>query len=362
MRLSFAFGLVVVCAGIAVAGSSHAAGSCRVRASSPCRVRLCAVGDDAQTGAGAALARRRRATPSDRVVRAGRAPSAASSSPPMRHAPAADKDARRAAGKGRPLAIGYGRAIPAAAQVLDGSALSWVALADGSFAARIDVASEGAAAVRLPLAAGAMDPDVSVRFVGSAAGAEVFGPYPINVIADAAARNGALLVAGARRRDGDAGDPSTGRCRRRRRCSSRVTRVSHLAVAGERLRTLSARDVADIGSAGACEIDVACVTPPSPALLDAAAAVAKTLFTGEDGLTLDLFRHAAQRLDHLGHAVFLHGQSLHRLGEGGGDAQHLLVLRRGGVQRACRRHPMCSRPAGRPCSVAATTGTGRWSG
>lgn len=194
------------------------------------------------------------------------------------------KDARRASGKGRPLSIGFGRKVPAAAQMLSGDSLTWVALPDGSFAARVDVSSDGAAAVRMALVARAMDPDISIRFAGSAPGAEVFGPYPINVVADATARNGAFwspvlegatatleiqLPAGVA--------PNT--------VQLALSRVSHLAVAGERLRKLSPRDAADIGLAGSCEIDIACVTPSSQPLRDAAAAVAKTLFTAEDGLS-----------------------------------------------------------------------------
>ncbi len=283
MRLSFAFGWVVLCAGVAMAGSSHSMG--------PAASDIVAVPGAPYTPSAMTLKR----APAQRLL-ADDAPRLRIALPApgvserrlLKSANAAraskDKDARRAAGKGRALAIGYGRTIPAAAQVLNGAALSWVALADGSFVARIDVSSEGAAAVRLALAAGAMDPDVSVRFVGSASAAEVFGPYPINVIADATARNGAYwspVLEGATatleiHRPADVSPASL---------QLALSRISHLAVAGERLRRLSPRDVADIGSSEVCEIDVACVTPPSLALLDAASAVAKTLFTGEDGLS-----------------------------------------------------------------------------
>jgi hypothetical protein len=49
-------------------------------------------------------------------------------------------------GKGRPLAIGYGRLVPAADRTIYGSKLTWQALADGGSAARIEISSEGAAA------------------------------------------------------------------------------------------------------------------------------------------------------------------------------------------------------------------------
>jgi lysyl endopeptidase len=283
MRFSFAFGWVALCASIAVAGPSHSAGS---SASGIVAVPGAAYAPSAMT-LKRAPAQRLLADDAPRHRIALSAPGVAERGI-LKSANASrasrDKDARRAAGKGRPLAIGYGRAIPAAAQVINGSALSWVELADGSFAARVDISSEGAAAVRLALAARAMDPDVGIRFVGSGTNAEVFGPYPINVVADATARNGAYwspVLEGATatleiQRPADVA-PAT--------LQLTLSRVSHLAVAGERLRKLSPRDVADIGSAEFCEIDVACVTPPSPALRDAAAAVAKTLFTGEDGLS-----------------------------------------------------------------------------
>jgi lysyl endopeptidase len=184
--------------------------------------------------------------------------------------------------KGRPLAIGYGRAAPAAQRTLNGAALTWVALPDGGFAARVDVSSEGAAALRLGLTAGVADPDVSVRFAGSAPGAAVFGPYPGNAVAEAAQRDGAFwspVLEGATAtleiyRPADVAAETL---------QFVLARVSHLAVAGTSLRTLTPKDVADIGTAEACEIDVVCVSPPSQALHEAASAVAKMVYTGPDG-------------------------------------------------------------------------------
>ena len=95
-------------------------------------------------------------------------------------------------GRGAPLAIGFGRGVPAGQGVLDGATLPWVALPDGGFAARVEVTSSGAAALRLALSTGETDPDVTVRFSASAAKAKVFGPYPGNALAEAAQRHGAF--------------------------------------------------------------------------------------------------------------------------------------------------------------------------
>lgn len=188
------------------------------------------------------------------------------------------------AGKGQPLAIGFGRLAPAGMRVIEGAALRWVELPDGGFAARVEVFSAGAAALRLGLLTGATDPDVTVRFIGSAANAKAFGPYPGNALAEAAQRNGAFwspVLEGDRAtievyRPADV--PAAG-------LRFTLARVSHLAVAGEGLRRIAPKDAVDIGSSQPCEIDVACVTPSSAALRDAASAVAKMVFTDTLGDT-----------------------------------------------------------------------------
>ena len=50
-------------------------------------------------------------------------------------------------------------------------------------------------------------------------------------------------------------------------------------------------------------------------------------------IQLPVHGHADQRFGHVVHAVPVHRQSLHRFGGDGAHAQHLLVLRRGDVQR-----------------------------
>src|SRR5207249_363995 len=61
-----------------------------------------------------------------------------------------------------------------------------------------------------------------------------------------------------------------------------LTGISHLAVAGESLRRIDPK-ILGIGNADVCEIDVACVTPQTTALSNAAKSVAKIIFTQESG-------------------------------------------------------------------------------
>ena len=63
-----------------------------------------------------------------------------------------------------------------------------------------------------------------------------------------------------------------------------VPRLAHQLIAGQALRNPQ-KTVEDIGSSGACNIDVACVTPQTTALSNAAKSVAQILFTQEDGVT-----------------------------------------------------------------------------
>ena len=93
-------------------------------------------------------------------------------------------------GKGRPLEIGIGRAPPLAERDMRGGDLAWTVLPDGGRAARIDLTSQGAAAVRIGIAMAATHPDIALRFAGSAPGAGIFGPLPANAVAEAAARDG----------------------------------------------------------------------------------------------------------------------------------------------------------------------------
>ncbi len=193
-------------------------------------------------------------------------------------------NARTRSGTKNGLAIGFGRAVPPEARTISGSDLPWVALANGARAARIDVSSPGAAAVRVALSMRTTDPDVAVRFGGSATPARVFGPYPANQIAATARAEGAFWSPVL---EGDTGiieielpasvAPDA--------VQLTVLRISHLAVAGAALQGIGAKSVSDIGASGGCEVDVACVQP-SQALHDVANSVVQVVATEEGGRTL----------------------------------------------------------------------------
>ena len=224
----------------------------------------------------------------------------------LRLAPAAAPAATipRAVSKSRPLAIGYGRAVPSAERVVAGAMLDWVVV-EGGHATRIEIRSEGAASLRVALAA-ELPAGVAVRVRGAAADAPVYGPFELATL-DRAALAGApgcavLVVAGARRRR----RRHRGlRARSSRSGDRRVTLVgvSHLAVDAAGLRRIDPKSISDIGDAGACEIDVACIANPSAPLLDTARAVAKMVFTGTNGYTLCVHGHAAQRFGDVVHAA-----------------------------------------------------------
>lgn len=196
---------------------------------------------------------------------------------------ATNADPKRAQEK-RPLAIGLSRDVPADVRALSRIDLAWTPVADG-VAARVDVSSTGAAGIRVALGITATDPDVSVRFSGTAADATVFGPYPANIIAQAAATAGAYWSPVIE------GDTAVIELHAPAGVNVdaielTVLRVSHLVVAGQALNKVDTK-VLDIGTSGSCEVDVACVANPTQALLDTAKSVAKMVFTDPDGTTFE---------------------------------------------------------------------------
>ena len=185
--------------------------------------------------------------------------------------------------KGHPLAIGFGRELPAAARTIPLSELTWIAAPDGGRTARIEIVSAGAAALRVALVAPAAHPDLSVRFAGSAANATVFGDYPVNAIAYESLRSGVFWSPVL------AGDTATIEFHAAADApiadvTFYIPRISHQLVTGADLLSPSSivMKATGIGAAGACEVDIACVTPASPPMLNLAKAVAKLQFVGAD--------------------------------------------------------------------------------
>ena len=200
----------------------------------------------------------------------------------LRKLNAATKDAaasRAGATKGRALAIGFGRGVPAASQQVALDTLDWVAAANGVRAARIEIASPGAAGVRVAMSLSRDVPGMTARFTGTTGA--VFGPVDATVIRGDVKAFGSYwspvvdgevavielaVPAGASVKGAQLSFPL----------------LSHSLVPAAELRAPSAKRIADIGSALPCEVDVACVTP-SAALASAASAVAKIIFTKPSG-------------------------------------------------------------------------------
>jgi lysyl endopeptidase len=186
-------------------------------------------------------------------------------------------------GKSRPLVIGFPRALPADSRTIVLSDLTWQALADGSRTARIEITSPGAAAVRIALALPSAHPDLTLKFAGNGARAEVMGPYPVNAVAEAADRDGLFWTPVLE------GDTAIIELQAANGASfDRVALVmgplSHLVVAGEGVQRMDTKRVEDIGSAGSCNIDIACVSP-SAALTHAANSVGKLVYNDRVGFT-----------------------------------------------------------------------------
>lgn len=180
------------------------------------------------------------------------------------------KAGNQASVKGRPLQIGFGREI-AGHEELALDRLAWVEVANGKVA-RIKVSSASAAAVRVALSLKAAPEGLELRFQGSARG-QVFGPvaaqelvaqgeYWSPVMEGAAGVIELFLPKGGRLEGAKLG----------------LLRLSHLVVAGMDLHPSRLKALGSIGTADGCNYDVACVSNPSQALLDASKAVAHLVF------------------------------------------------------------------------------------
>ena len=172
--------------------------------------------------------------------------------------------------KRRMLAIGFARAIPDGERPLSMATLPWQPLADAGMAARINVSSPGAAAIRIGLTMSKADAGVALRFVGSAAPQHVFGPFTAKEITASGVYWSPVLE----------GDSATVEIYLPRGVAPTAVQlampaISHLVVTGGDLQ--KSEPVDDIGASGFCEVDVACVA--TTAALNQAKAVAKLLFT-----------------------------------------------------------------------------------
>ncbi|MEO8485995.1 MAG: hypothetical protein ABI585_06605 [Betaproteobacteria bacterium] len=187
------------------------------------------------------------------------------------------------AAPGTPQFIGFGRDVAAAERRVDLSALTWTTLADGAKVARIEVASAGAAGLRVAVRLPAMHPDVTVRF-GAATSGDAMVSVPANTVAQATARFGEYwspVIDGERvaiEIEAAAGVALKG-------ATLEIARVSHLVVGASSSRKDEAKILADIGDSGSCNIDFHCVDPQDAVTLGAGAGTGKLVFTVPSGGT-----------------------------------------------------------------------------
>jgi hypothetical protein len=172
-------------------------------------------------------------------------------------------------------AIGFSRKLPASDRSLTTLALPWQAVSGGGRAARIVVDSPGAAAIRLGLTLSSMPAGVTLRLAGSSG--QVYGPYSAAAIARAKTYwspplEGERATLEIHLPAGVAPEA----------VDLRMPKISHMVVAGASLS--KSEPVSDIGRAGGCEVDVACVA--TPALSNQARSVAKLVFTDAEGTFL----------------------------------------------------------------------------
>ncbi len=184
-------------------------------------------------------------------------------------APAAGADKKAASEGGdqsKLLQVGYPRDIPANARSLPLTTLVWQPLADGSQVARVEILAPDAAAFRIGYRVDGPAVGVQVRFAGSGRDEVYAAPVTAAESAWSPVLEGDMATLELRLLPGF--DVA--------RFAVTLDQLSHFIAAPA---SMGQKDIRHIGKAGACNIDVACVTNPSSALLDAAKAVAKMVFT-----------------------------------------------------------------------------------
>ena len=184
--------------------------------------------------------------------------------------------------KVQPLYIAYGRDVPTGSRDVRLSDLTWVATADGGRAARIEIRSPGAAAMRVAMTLGT-DVSLTLRFLGQGTDATVFGPIAARTLSDDTLRFGQFWSPVLE------GDTATIEVHAPAGAILDaivvgIPRISHHVVESASLQKLTAKRAADIGKAASCEIDLACVAPLTQPLLEAGRAVAKLVYTRADGI------------------------------------------------------------------------------
>lgn len=168
--------------------------------------------------------------------------------------------------RAKPVQIGFQREIPVVLRALPLAALPWKTLTDGSRTLQVQVVAADAAGLRIGYRIDGPATGLELRFSGSArdqvfrsdtlSGAEVLWSP---VLEGSTGTVELRILSGF--------DPA--------QFKIVLEQLSHLVRVGTDLN----KDVRDIGDAGSCNIDIACVSNPSTALLNIAKATAKMVFT-----------------------------------------------------------------------------------
>jgi lysyl endopeptidase len=184
--------------------------------------------------------------------------------------------AKRANSRAKRLQIGIGRAVEERVQA-ETEALLWSA-APGGVAARIEVTSPGARALRVGLSAQRIAPGMEVRFGGNASPV-VYGPFTRRDVDSSAATYWSPVLEGETATVElfvPASAPVVNR-------APVVTEVSHLFVSPSEPR---ADSLAKIGESDFCEVNLICRSSTDSALASTGRAVARMTFQQSGGTFL----------------------------------------------------------------------------
>lgn len=179
---------------------------------------------------------------------------------------AAKSSAAASGDRSKPYQIGYPRDIPATLRTLPLTALAWQTLADGSHVLRVEIQASDAVAFRVGYRVSGPLSGLQMRFSGVGRDEVYVANTTSGELSWSPVLEGDTGTLELRTLSGFAPE----------QFAVTLDQLSHLVVSPA---SLGQKEVSRIGKAGTCNFDVACVTTPSAALLNAAKSVAKMVFT-----------------------------------------------------------------------------------
>jgi hypothetical protein len=170
------------------------------------------------------------------------------------------------------MVIGFARQVDPARGSFSLADLAWTQTDGGAKVAHVELTSSSAAALRIGVLLTGVPATLEMRFKG-AESSQVFGPYPADVARDSLYWSPVLEgESGIIELSLPAAASPVGRVS--------LPMISHLVVAGNSLK--QADPLGQIGMAGACEVDVACMSPTLKAQAATAVnAVARMVLTDQ---------------------------------------------------------------------------------